>query len=170
MHQWRHYQPYWQLRRISRGRCAASLALVSDNVKCCCITIVCHLLVCRNRQSRSSRLSLTEQSERRGKRVRERKRERGGDQRHAASDLAMMLLIHPPQSVADSWRSEKNQGVNAGNSSYDGGAVDKIQETEQENSERRGRRNEGRLVTVRSCVTKSMRLSEMSMYTSDTRT
>lgn len=91
--------------------------------------------------------------------------ERERYQRCIASDLAMMLLKHPPQSVADSWRSEQNQGVNAEHSSNDGGAAaKKIQETEQKSWERRGRRNDRRLVNVRSCVTTIMRLSDMSTY------
>ncbi|MEQ2312279.1 hypothetical protein AMECASPLE_029304 [Ameca splendens] len=74
-------------------------SLLRDSVKCCCIQKVRHLLPCRIRQAQSSRLTLTEQSQGRGKERGERERYL----RHVASELAMMLFKkqHPPQSEAD---------------------------------------------------------------------
>lgn len=85
------------------------------------------LAPCRSRQARSSRLSLTERSDKRQEERAVSKRQREGErcQRHVASDLAMMLFIHPPQSAADSWRSEHNRGVNAEYRSWDEGAAAK---------------------------------------------
>lgn len=48
-------------------------------------------------------------------------RERG--QRKCSSDLARILVKHPPRSLADSWCTEQNQGVKY--SHYDGGAAAK---------------------------------------------